>query len=537
VIIRRLFFLGLFLLGAVSASAAARESFPGLGRKWQYYQSPNFELYSANNDRDSRDVLEKMELLRAVFLDTFKLPVRLPQPVTIYYFDRDADFNGYRPPHLRGSKVDFAGFCSGYPDRTVITLAPARNQDDAREVVYHEYIHYLFRITEQDPAPWFNEGVAELFSTLYEDKEWLQMGQPVAGRVFDLQNGKMMPFEQLFAVRYDSPVFRDSGHTGIFYAQSWAFLHFCRYGVNKIAPEKMALFLRVAGSPHMQEKPEQFRVLCQELLGYDYPELLRELQRYITHGKFMGRKVLRPEIPAKTTYAARPAPAAEMEERLAELALRITGSAQANLLIRDRLAREPDIRRHELLGMVALKEDQTEVARDHWGQAVQLGTTNAAIFRELGRLEANAVFSQFNLDYQMPVERAQRLRALLKKSIDCAPAQSMGYEMLAWVEGSVEKPNIANVNLVQKNYQNLNDKPRTLLALVLVRYHLGETKAALELLDQLDRVELNPWAAYCAEVTRARIEGRPVNEAKLPKNGPTRVGGAIMLPPMIEPPR
>ena len=165
--------LAVVLSAAVPAPAARRETFPGLSRKWEYYQSPNFELYSLNGERDSRDVLEKMELLRAVFLDTFKLTVRLPQPVTIYYFSEQDDFNGYLPKNRRSGDVEWAGFCHSDSDRTVITLAPARDREKACEVVYHEYIHYLFRITEQNPAPWFNEGVAELFSTMDEDKNWL----------------------------------------------------------------------------------------------------------------------------------------------------------------------------------------------------------------------------------------------------------------------------------------------------------------------------------------------------------------------------
>ncbi len=533
--------LSIFLVGFALLvpllRAAKGEVFSGLGRKWQYYQSPNFELYSANNERDSRDVLEKMELLRAVFLDTFKLKVRLPQPVTIYYFDRQADFDGYKSPQLRGSKVQFSGFCSNYADRTVITLAPAENTQAAREVVYHEYIHYLFRITELNPAPWFNEGVAELFSTMQEDREWLQLGQPVAGRIYDLRRGKMMPFEQLFAVGYGSPIFQNSGHTGIFYAQSWVFLHYCCYGVNKIPPEKMALFLRAAGSSHVQEQPEQFRAVCQELLGADYPELLRELERYYTSGRFMGRKVPRPVIPAKATYLTRPAPADEMQERLAELSLRVTRSAYANLLIRDTLSRQPDTRLHELLGMVAFEEGETDVAREHWSQAVELGTTNAAIFRELGRIESNLLFSTFNIDYRLPDARAERLRNLLHKSLACAPDQSMGYEMLAWVEATARQPDIAAINLVQQHFKTLNDPPHTLLALILVRFKMGETKAALEMLDQLDKMNLNPWAAYCAEVTRARIENRPVDQTKLPATAPGREGGTIMRMPILEPPR
>jgi hypothetical protein len=91
--------------------------------------------------------------------------------------------------------------------------------------------------------------------------------------------------------------------------------------VNKIPPEKMALFLRVAGSDRIQAEPEQFRALCKELLGADYPELLRDLERYVVYGKFVGRKTPRPEIPPKAGYSARPVLMAEMETRLAELSL------------------------------------------------------------------------------------------------------------------------------------------------------------------------------------------------------------------------
>ncbi len=497
--------------------AAKGEPYPGLERKWTHYQSPNFELYSAKGDRESRDVLEKMELLRALFLDTFKLQPRLPQPVTLYFFARQDEFDAYLPASRRGGDSSYAGYCNSFPDRTVISLAPMNDRSQTRQLVYHEYIHYLFRITEQNPVPWFNEGMAEIFSTMDEDKEWVVLGTPVKGRVQDLHTYPMMPFGQLFAVRSDSPLFKDSVDTGIFYAQSWAFLHYCRFGLHKIPPEKMELFLRVAGSPDIQEKAEQFRAVCKDLLGMDYPELLRELEHYVMSGRFQGRKAPRPAIADPKGYEVRSVPADEMGERLAELMLRSTGSPIANLYVRNRLEQGPDLRLHELMGSVALMADETDVARDHWRQAVELGTTNAAIFRELARLESNTVFAEFNLDYRMPPKRADDLRKLLKKSIECAPTQSMGYEMLAWVEASVSQPEIANVKLVQGHFNTLNDRPRTLLALVLVRMRLGDEKDAADLLKELGKLQPNDWVRYCAELTAARLENRPVDSERLPK--------------------
>ena len=510
--------LNLLLLGALlapaPAGAAPAEAFPGQNRKWAYYESPNFELYSANDERDSRDILEKMELLRAVFLETFKLIVRLPQPVTIYAFDRQKDFNGYVPHDKRG-EVEWAGFCQSSMDRSVIMLAPARDRDNGCETVYHEYVHYLFRIAEQNPAPWFNEGMAELFSTMQDDDKWLELGGPVAGRVYDLRAGRMMPLEQLFAVTPDSPVFKNSGHTGIFYAESWAFLHYCRFGENRFPREKLDLFLRAAGSPKMQGKPAEFRALTRELLGRDYPELLEDLHRYITNGSFRGRKVPRPVIAPKASYLTRPAPPEEMGVRLAELSLRYTQGGQAKLAILQLLDRKPDARLHELLGAMAMQENEPDVAREHWNSAIELGTANPAVFRELSGLEASLVFNNFELDYQMPAERAVCLRTLLNRSILSAPEQSVGYEMLAWVEAMSTKPDIANINLIQQRFGTLNDKPRTLLALAVVRLRRGEAPAALGMLDKLDKLGPDDWVKYCAEVTRARLEQRPVNPQKL----------------------
>jgi hypothetical protein len=299
----------------------------------------------------------------------------------------------------------------------------------------------------------------------------------------------------------------------------------------------MSLFLLAAGSPVTQSEPAQFRTVCKDLLGMDYPELQRELERYITGGRYTGRKAPRPMIPDKATYAVRPVATAEMTDRLAELSLRFGQSAYANLTIRNALSRQPDIRLHELLGALALQDGETESAREHWGAALELGTTNAAIFRELARLEGSLLFNTFNVDYLLPEARAARLRNLLHKSVACAPAQSMGYEMLAWVEATSRQPDIAAVNLVQQHFSTLNERPRTLLALALVRYRLRETEPALAMLDQLDKMNLNPGLVFCAEILRARLEGRPVDLSKQPAEPTHQPGGMIMRLPSVEPPR
>ncbi len=505
------------VLASGSAGAATADSFPGQSRKWVYYQSPNFELYGANGDRTSRDILEKLELLRAVVLDTFKLKVRLPQPVTIYSFDREKEFNSYLPPDRRKGDVQWAGFCRSDLDRTVIILAPAADREATEQVVFHEYIHYLFRITEQRPPPWFNEGVAELYSTMQEDGQWLDLGQPIAGWIPELRQGELMPFNELFGVTDDSPIFQNSSHTGKFYAQSWAFLHFCCFGLNGIPPDKMNTFLRVAGSPKTQALGNQFEPVCRELLDLDYPGLRERLRAYVEIGRFQGRRVPRPQIAAKSGYSARPAADGEMATRLAELSLRFAHEPYANWYILDRAEHGADSRICELLGAMALQKGENDVAREQWTKAMNLGSANAAVYHELGRLEVNVLLDSFNLDSQLTPERTDRLRQLLTKSIKCAPDQSTAYEQLAWVEAATAKPSLANVNLVQKQFASLTNQPLALLALIIVRWRLGDTPAVLHLLDSLDKMNPAGWVAYWAETVRARAENRPPDRARLDK--------------------
>jgi hypothetical protein len=367
-----------------------------------------------------------------------------------------------------------------------------------------------------------------------EKKDWLILGNPVIGRVHQLKNGRLMPFEKLFATRRDSQIFRESDHTGIFYAQSWIFLHYCVFGVNKIPDEQLSLFLRVAGSPKIQERPEEFRAICKELLGHDYPELLRQMDRYLSTGKFVGRKVPRPLIAPRSEYLSRIAGTEEMTALLAELRFRQTESVFVDSFLRDLLARNESVRLHEVLGTMAMKRREYPLAREHWGRAVELGTTNAAIFRELGRLEANSVFGKFDLDLRLSEEETGRLRHLLTRSLEFAPEQVQGYEMLAWVEATAGKPDIASLNRIQRRFPTLEDKARTLLALVIARMNLGAKDDALKLLGELEFLDASDWVLYAAEVTRARLEKRPVDYKRLPNPAFNRSGGISIIPPELQ---
>lgn len=503
------------VLAAAAPLASAKDVFPGASRKWRHYQSPNFELYSGNSERESRDVLHNLELFQAAFLDFVKLPVRRRLPVTVFYFADDDDFRAYVPAQY-GKKHNFAGFYVERPDRAIILLSPRDEQKQAQQLVFHEYVHHLFRVMEERPPTWYNEGMAELFSTLQEESGQLVLGRPIPGRVAQMQREGPMPLEKLFAVSHDSAVFREGEHTGQFYSQSWALVHFCYLGASDLPREKLMLFLSVARSPRFADQPERVRAFFRELFGFDYAELENRVQRYMRVGRYQGRTLPVPKLPDAKTYTSRVVAPEEAQLRLAEVAARVNRTPEARLALLHGADQHPeDTRIDETLGTLAYYDGDQMAARERWERAIEHGTTNPAVFHEVARQMTQRLFAQFDPFYRMPDEMAAKLRVLLRRSIEAAPQQTAAYETLAWVEATSGECDVTNVNLVQGRFPSLKTKDRTLVSLALVRHRRGDNAAALALLDDLPKLDPDDWSVRAAERLRAKIEGRaPVFEPR-----------------------
>ena len=464
-------------------------------------------MFSANRDGDSRELLHNLELLRALFFDTFKLKERQPQNVTVYYFKDEDAFKAYV---YAGQRQTVAGYYLHQPDRAVIAISPSWDEESERYVVFHEFIHHLNRVVGSEPPVWYNEGLAELFSTMEVEDKKVILGKPLPWHVTSFQNKELLPLETLFAIDLESPFYNNGKHSGQFYAESWALLHYMRYGNFPLDKAKFDLFLRYLMSEVPGADPSSRRTVFKDLMGIDYPELERLLERYVSSGRFHLHEAPLPQIPEPESYTQKIISREEISERLAELSLRVNHSSKARLTLLQAVEKSPDnYRCWETLGSESWSSGDLDLAQERWQSAVDAGSRNPAVFHELGQFESRKWFDRFDYYFRLPEPRAQQLRNLLKRSMECAPDQFAAYEMLAWVEASVVKPNVANINLVQQHFATLRQKARTVLALALVRVRLEDHAAALKLLDQLEQMHPDYWVACAAEIVRAKLEDRP----------------------------
>src|SRR5262249_37250611 len=118
------------------------------------------------------------------------------------------------------------------PDVNYIALTTeVRGEQDPFTVIFHEYTHLLVENTFGNAPVWFNEGLAEYYSTfsITEDQR-IVLGSPISNHVYLLRDNKMLPLRTLFEVDHKSPYYNETKKQGIFYAQSWALMHYLIIG-------------------------------------------------------------------------------------------------------------------------------------------------------------------------------------------------------------------------------------------------------------------------------------------------------------------
>ena len=514
---------------AVSGKGATEDQLlPGIDGKWERYESENFELYSHQRDRESRAILHDLELLRAVFLDHFKFVERNRLDVTVYAFRSSRVMKAYSPIN-NGQVREVAGLYVGRPDRAVIMLGPSDTSAGARQVVFHEYVHHLFKAVGMDPPVWFNEGMAEVLAGVKMEKDKVVFGKPLAGRLISLQQGRLMPLGDMFNVGHGSKYYQSDDHAGLFYAQSWALLHYWLYGQSKLEPAAVSRFLKLVVDEKAMAQTN-VKSLFEECFEMDYAAMSKLLQRYVTRGKYFYGGVPTPEIPAKETFTKAPVSEELIRLRLAELAVRVHGSASGKIALLQASATDGVAPRvFEVLGADAIMTGDVDSAQSYWGRAVERNSTNSAVLRHLAKLEWGKWFGRFNYDLKLPDDVAARYRDLLVRSINSEPEQEDSYEMLVWVESFASRPVIENVNVVQQRFGRLQNKDRTLLGLALFRARRDMNEEAIKLVRLLGTKELDEWTENAAVETLARLEGKTVSEVSLSSETPPATTGVARM--------
>jgi len=484
---------------------------------WVSLRTKNFLMLGNASEKDIKRVGIKLEQFREVFTELFpRARFNAPVPTTVVVFKSDSSYGPFKP------KPDVAGYFQPGPDVNYITLTTeVRGEQDPFSVIFHEYIHLLVNNTFPNVPVWFNEGLAEYYSTFsISDDQKVVLGSPISNHVFLLRESKMLPLRTLFEVNHKSAHYNEKEKRGIFYAQSWALMHYFIIGKSGRS-EKLTQFIDLLNSKVPME--EAF----QKAFQMPFETMEKELRDYIKQSRY---NILRGKFEGKfdnTVTAATTLTEAEAQAYLGDLLLH-SHRKDAYTYLEKALKLDPNLAiAHASLGMAYFREGKSKEARASLERAVTANSQNylahyyyAYTLSRTGPDEAPT-----NTGYSPEV--AAKIREHLQKAIALRPDFPEPYGLLAFVNlvtGTDIDETITALKRVLSTSPGQHDIRYMLGQLYL---HKNEFKTACELLEQVAKSNADDQTRLHAEslVTQIRSveEQKEQAEARGAGGGPTSI--------------
>jgi hypothetical protein len=298
---------GLFLC---SSPAAAAEPSP-----WLEIHSAHFTVITDAGDKKGREVALRFEQMRAVFA-TLLGKERLNQsvPLTILAFNNDKSY--YQVAPLRqGQPISVPGFFLPGEDQDFIVLNLF--EVESWRAVAHDFAGMLLNYNYPPAQGWFDEGLAEYFSSIRVDNKQVELGsdpellpsatQDLLGNQRETHPPKSLTellgaqvwlsLPDLFTMKHDTSSRNEGNRHTLYYAESWIVMHYLLH--EQKLPETGAYFDLVLN----QHVPVEDAI--QKAYGMNSAQLEQAVKDY-----FHGQTVLLAAVDVTRQTNSNPASAA-----------------------------------------------------------------------------------------------------------------------------------------------------------------------------------------------------------------------------------
>lgn len=195
---------------------------------WSEVRSPHFLAVGNLGPKKERQVAQQFEQLRAAFHSSFPaFRVDLGQPIVIVVLKDEEEMKEWLPQdweakgHFHPSGVYFS---TPARDFVVFRMDPAG--EDPYHTLCHEYAHALLHLNFRTLPPWLNEGLAEFFGNCSLGEKDVRVGQIDRNHLRTLAENQLLPLAELFRAQQDSVYYNEENEASLFYAESWAFVHY-----------------------------------------------------------------------------------------------------------------------------------------------------------------------------------------------------------------------------------------------------------------------------------------------------------------------
>lgn len=396
---------------------AACGSAQGADQHWLRVSSDHFIVLTDAGQDKGHEIAARFEQMRAVFTDLLaRKKVVMAEPLEIIAISNPDEYAQIAPSANTDPSVK-AGFTIPGEDRIYIVLNAS--MPDCWRAVEHPLAHYFLDFNYPPTQPWFDEGFAEYFASLYFTPRKVELGSdpelslqnsttvsPIAAglnannglkSLTDILNSPVwLNLPDLLEMKNRVVSGQEGTHHTLFYAQSWMLVHYL-LNQNKLA--ETGTYFDLVENQHVpvsQAVQQAFGMSAAQLDQRikDYFRSLKPLQATLEESK-QPTPPIEPEVVVESPLpfglgdvgaSARQVPIPEAQALLAEMEVRIPERREAAIA--------------QLQKLIADESTETLVAHRAlaWAEVQKGDLTNA--FQELSaavHFNPNDVWTRFDL--------------------------------------------------------------------------------------------------------------------------------------------
>jgi Flp pilus assembly protein TadD len=328
-------------------------------------------MYSSASARDSRDALNYFERIRSFFIQLTGKPPAKALPIYIIAFGTEKEYEPYRVK-------DFAiAYYAGHAERDYIVMG--KTGEEAERIAAHEYAHLVFRHAGYHLPPWLNEGMAELFSTMKASGKDAIFGQPIVGRLQELQSEAWVPLRTILEADEKSPYYNETKRAGNLYNEGWAMAHLLTT-TNEYRSKFNEFFAAVAsGVPSVDALERAY--------GKPLAKFENDLRLYIA-GQQFNSLVAKIKLDDIEKLPVSPADSFDVRYLQADLLLNLMERSAEGVKRMQALALEQPNRPEpqSTLGYLAWRDGKQTEAVEHFGKAIEGGARTPKLLWDYARL-------------------------------------------------------------------------------------------------------------------------------------------------------
>jgi tetratricopeptide (TPR) repeat protein len=336
---------------------------------WIEVRSPHFVVASDGGEKRARRIAQQFEQLRVVFHSSFpSLRVDPGQPILIVAAKDEDAMKEWLPQYWEDKgHLHPAGLYAGQEDKHFVLLRMDSTEENPYHTICHEYAHALLYLNFGPLPLWLNEGLSEFLGNCTIGEKEVRVGEANRDHLRRLKESNLLPVEELLRIDKSSAYYNEKDRASLFYAESWAFVHYLL--LDPLARKEQFLSRFLTSWQESGNQADAAKIALGDVQRFD-----AVLGNYGSQPSLSVNTVATVQEAAADSYAERGLSEAEVLALRGDFFVHMDQAEPGHRLLVEALRLEPKLASaHEALGFYHYTENDYMDARREMEEAIRLG--------------------------------------------------------------------------------------------------------------------------------------------------------------------